>query len=280
MRIGFISPFPSAASEPAASPDRPVAPRWPGAAEVRSLEGLSGEYRARVHQMNVRVREAGAREYGGYLEAYLEGARRCRTADELRAYGPPANADPGLEPCATSSEDADLQHAYGLQLYELGRANRELADLILDLERRPVPLRVFFDAALTAKVELGGRSYGGAVSARGGATPQVGAGGVTVEPGRVELGADAGVAGVKAAFARGRLESVEVSVRAAPGVRAFAKQSRGAIEQGVALGGKAGGKDGGPALHLEARASAVVTTLTPEVARWALSNKSFWTGEK
>jgi hypothetical protein len=230
--------------------------------------------------MSVQIREANAREYAQYLEQYRDGALRCRTSDELRAYGPAAKPDAGLEAGATLAEDGELLRPFESQRHEWLATLKDVGEHLFKLERRPVPLDVFFDAALTAKVEVGGRTYGGTVSARGDVTPQVGAAGVTLEPGRTEVGADVGVAGVKAAFARGALESVEVTARAAPGVRAFAKQSRGAVEHGIAIGGKVGGKDGAPAVHVEGRASVGVTLVTADTVRWALSNKSFWNGEK
>jgi hypothetical protein len=230
--------------------------------------------------MAVRIREADARAYAAYLEQYGAGALRCRTADELRAYGPPAGPAAGLELGSTLSEDLDLQHAYDRQQHAWLSTMKDVGEHVLRLERRPVPLDVFFDASVTAKVQVGGRGYGGTLSARGGVAPQLGAAGVTLEPGRVEVGADGGVAGAKAAFAAGRLESVEVAARAAPGVRAFTRQSRSAVEAGLAVGGKAGGKGGGPGVHVEARASVGVNVLTVETARWALSSRSFWKGEK
>lgn len=279
MRPGVISgsSTPVRELEPSAGSGA-VAPRWRGLTPLRELTGLTGDHREAVHRTNVRIREHDARAYASYLDDYLAGARRCRTPEELRAYGKPADAEAGLERGATRGEKADLDigGVFGRSAGALHRANRQLGELILRLERRPVPLDVFFDASLTAKVQLGGRSYGGTLSARGGVAPQLGAPGVTLEPGRVEIGADAGLVGGKATFAGGRLESVEVAARAAPGVRAFTKQSRGAVEAGVAVGGKTGGKGGAPALHVEGKVSAGVTVLTAEVARWALSPRSFW----
>ncbi len=280
MRSGFVSGSSSPVHQldPPAAAGRPVAPKWRGLTPVRDLTGLTGEQRAATHRTNVRIRELDARDYATYLDDYLAGARRCRTASELRAYGRPADAEAGLEDGATFAEkqDLDVFGVFGRSVGALYRTNRELGDMILRHERRPVPLDVFFDASLTAKVEVGGRTYGGTASVRGGVAPQIGAGGVTVEPGRVEVGADAGLVGAKAAFAGGRLDAVEVTVRAAPGVRASTKQSRAAVEAGIAVGGKAGGRGGAPALHVEAKASAGVTLVTADAVRWALSPKSFW----
>jgi hypothetical protein len=277
------SPIPAAASPGAPAPapaprpaGGPVAPPWPGLSQLRDLTGLTGQYRADVHRRNVRIREADAREYARYLETYLAGARRCRTARELRAYGEAARPDAGLERGARLSEHEDLNRPFQQQRSAHLKASRAVADIQLRLDGRPVPLDVFFDASLAARIDVGGRTLGGALSARGGAVPEAGLAGVTVQPGRIETGVDAGVAGVKTSFARGRVESVEVSVRAAPGVRAFAKQSAGAVEHGLAVGGTVGGKEGAPAVRVEARGSIGVTLLTPEVVQRALSPKSWW----
>ncbi len=284
MRTSFVSGSPSplfggVETQGHRVSDGPVAPVWRGLTPLHDLTGLTGEQRANVHRMNLRVSDLDGRAYASYVEQYVQGARRCRTVDELRAYGPLQQAAQDYEPGATLSErEAFFRRVIDRRTTDLSAGLREAGDLILRLEGRPVPLDVFFDASVTAKVEMGGRTYGGTLSARGDVTPQVGAAGVTLERGRTEIGADAGLMGAKLAFAGGRLESAEISARAAPGVRAFTKQSRGAVEAGVAIGGKAGGKGGRPALHVEGKASVGVNLLTADVVRRALSRKSFWDG--
>jgi hypothetical protein len=259
----------------------PAAPAWRGLSPLRDLTGLAGADRAAAHRANVRVRDGDAAAYAQYLEAWLDGARRCRTAAELRAYGRPAAPSAGLERGATLAEDRDLDIAgsYGRQVHASLAAHGALSELILRLERRPVPLDAFFDAALTVRVESGGRAWGGTVSSRGGAVAEAGSRAVTVQPGRTEVGVDAGIAAARAALSGGRLDAVEVSVPALPGVRAFSRLSRGAVEQGMAVGGAVGGTGGAPGVRVEARASVGVTLLTAEVARWALSRRSFWDGQ-
>jgi hypothetical protein len=284
VRAGFISgSISSVASgaEPAARTRSrgPTAPAWRGLTPLHDLTGLTGSQRADAHRTNLRISERDERAYEEYVEAYVDGALRCRTSDELRAYGPLEPAGQAYEPGATLDERTTFfRKVIDRRITDWHAGATKLGDHILRLERHPVPLDVFFDASVSAKVEMGGRTYGGTASARGGVAPQLGAAGVTVEPGRTEIGADAGLVGAKAAFAAGRLDSVEVTARAAPGVRAFARQSRGAVEAGVAVGGKLGGKGGAPALHVEGRASVGATLLTAETVRFALSD--FWKGRK
>lgn len=279
MRIdSAASPHPTTTPSPAPSAPGRGAPAWDGLSPVGFLEGLSPAARRRVHDANVRTLWRDVDRYEAYLERYLEGARRCRTVEELRAYGPPALAGEGLEPDGTKAERMETaegpSHALRVRLQH---AYRDLADVVLRLERRPVPLDVFFDLSLTARVESKGRSYGGTVSARGGAALDGGAGAVSgsVASGRREVGVEAGPVGAKATFVDGKLAGAEVSVRPVPGVAVHSKRTLGGIEHGLSVGKTFGGAGGAPAVKVEARATVGVNLLGAGVVLDALG-RDFW----
>ncbi len=279
MRIGTASchqPQPSTNIGPTGRAHG--APAWDGLTPPGRLEGLSGRARERVHDANVRTLWRDVDRYEAYLERYLEGARRCRTTSELRAYGPPAVAGDGLEQDGTKAERAETAGGPSHALHvRLRQAYGELADVVLRLERRPVPLDVFFDLSLTARLEAKGRSYGGTVSARGGAALEGGAGAVSgsVASGRREVGVEAGPVGAKATFVDGKLAGAEVSVRPVPGVAVHAKRTLGGIEHGLSAGKTFGGAGGKPAVNVEVRGTVGVNLLGAGVVRDAFW-RDFW----
>jgi len=221
--------------------------------------------------------------YEAHLERYLEGARRCRTPDELRTYGPPEIAEEGLEPDGTKPEREEMARGPSWALKSrLRHANVELGDLVLRLERRPVPLDVFFDVSIAASVQAGARSIGGSLSARGGGAVEAGAGGVaggTAGQGRHEVGIEAGLAGAKATFAGGRMVGAEVSVRPVPGVTVHAKRTRGTIEHGLSVAATMGGQNGKPGVKLEARATVGLNLTTAEFVHRGLYRSFFDEGK-
>lgn len=279
MRIGTTHchpPRPLHSAGPRARTDG--APAWEGLTPPGRLEGLSLRARERVHSANVRTLWRDVDRYEAYLDRYLEGARRCRTAEELRAYGPPEAAADGLEPDGTKAERVETARGPSHALHvRLLHAYGELADVVLRLERRPVPLDVFFDVSLTARVEAKGRSYGGTFSARGGAALEASAGAVSGSAGggRRELGIEAGPVGAKATFVDGGLAAAEVSVRPVPGVAVHAKRTLGGIEHGLSAGKTFGGAGGTPAVKVEVRATVGVNLLPADVARDAIG-RDFW----
>lgn len=285
MRIPFISPAPLREPTPGRAALTPSgAPVWEGLSTIDRLEGLSPEARKRVHERNGRTRWRDVERYEDYLDRYLEGARRCRTTRELRAYGRPEIAEEGLEPDGTPAERLEFAGGPSQALKSrLEHAYREIGDLVLRLERRPVPLDVFFDVSATARAEIAGRSFGGTLSARGGGTVEGSLGGVVGSAAagrRHEAGLDAGVAGVKASFVDGRIVGAEVSFPAAPGVTVHAKRTRGAVEHGISVGTRLGGAVGRPGVRVEARASLGVNLTTAEFIHRAIYGRSVFDEEK
>ncbi len=269
-----------------AEPPPPTPPSWGGLTRIDPLSGLAGEARERVHQNNLRVREGDAERYASYVEDYLRGARSWRTPEDILAYGPPATPGSGREDGATMKDDLDIESWYfnpALRAYRACTA--EISDLIARVEGRPVPLTAYFEASVTAKVEAGGRSFGGSWSSRGGASPRIGlsAGGASVDAlgqGRTALGVDAGALGVKATLAGGQVESVEVKARALPGVAVHAKRSASAVEHSLSVGGQVGSGSGGPAIRVEGRIGIGVNLVSAELIRQALSSKTYWDRNK
>jgi hypothetical protein len=148
-------------SLPPSAPAPPKPPAWEGLRPLYSLEGRPPDDRARAHAANVRIREGDADRYASYLERFLEGARRCRTAEELRAYGRPAIPTADHPPGATQAEDdaLDFAHRRAFRAYE--RECRERSGLMAHLEGRAAPLEVTVEAQVSAALASGGRRVGG-----------------------------------------------------------------------------------------------------------------------
>jgi hypothetical protein len=263
-------------------PPRPKAPAWGGFTRLDSLEGLTGEARRRVHENNLRIRYGDSERYEAYVEEYLRGARLCRSAAELGAYGAHAVPEQGGERGSTALEETELFDGPFRPMSRVWfAASKEVGDLRLRLEGKTVPLDVTFDVSATAKVQYGVRAFGGTWSAHGGAEPVVGAGagGVAVVVkgnGQSEVGFDAVVAGAKVTLSGHGVEGVEVKARVLPGVSIYARKTAAGVQHSLAVGGRLGGANGSPNVQLEARASIGVNLLTPELVREALFGKSFW----
>ena len=132
-------------------PPRPVAPEWGGNTRTDPLDGLSGEARRRVHENNLRIREGDAERYEAYVKEYLRGARLCRTAAELRAYGKHAWPDRDDEPGSTIDERIAFYKGPWRTMEDTWyAATKEVSGIRLRLQGKPVPLDVSVDVSATA----------------------------------------------------------------------------------------------------------------------------------
>ncbi len=224
-----------------------TAPKPPILRPLYDLQGRTGPERARAHQANVRIRWGDADAYGRHWKAYLEGARRCATSAELRAYGRPAKPQSGLEASSTVAEDADLDRPWQRQLSTYLHGCDELSQLIARLEGRPVPLEAWFEADLAATVHLGGRHAGFAIgredghttaSIRGGGANDAAADIRTRD--RIEVAREVRLPGVVAMRVDERPGRLEIdAARIGPGAAYVATDGR-SVAAGLKVGAHAG----------------------------------------
>lgn len=257
MRVERAAPVQAGAAgggtEPAGPPEAP---------RLYDVSRFTGADRERAHRANLALHARYAEAYAAYAAGHAEAAGRCGSVEELRRLGPVAVPDRTVPAGLAADQLVELGRAHGETLHALLAANRTVADAIHRLERRPMPLEVFFTLQATVEGRLGARGASAGLGLDGftleqdwaGATRGVSLPGLEVEP------VEGGPARVEVTVGLGWSASDGRSVEA--GLRAGKALTAGSVE-----------------LEAELRAGAGVRLLDPATVRLALSRDGWW-GER
>jgi hypothetical protein len=244
---------------------------WNGFRPLTSLEGLSGEQRAEAHRQNVARRKADLADYERFFDRFVADGRRCRTLDEIIAFGRPKLPDFPWERGGTMRENGDLASIHQRIQAATREALFDITKIRADIEKRRMPLDVQLEASVGVKAVVGGRSIGSEKSLTDDSTTgSYGAGPVTEKCRQDAAGKESCVTNVAGMSVSNRgVESLEAT--AGP---TYLRASR----ETVALGVRAGPKIsiGALSLRAEAKVGANVKLLDAETVRRALSNEDFW----
>jgi hypothetical protein len=210
--------------------------------------------------------------YERYLADYLEGARRCRTPAELRAYGRPADCS-GFHRSAPELE-ATFERAFD--------AYRDACEAVSDEIDRVEGRRRPFSFRLSVDVEAVLRFFdveaGVSKRAREDFTWRAGPSAAVVgQRGEVErsVRVPVGAAGITQR-PDGRVESFQVEVSAAGAVSAYGVLRRDTLEAGLGSGVSLGGEDDPVRLEGRVRVGVDAALVTPDFVARAIAPGSWF----
>lgn len=250
-----MRPVSLAATPPPAAPPAPYGPGNPpvfGDTEIADLTDPS--------------------RYERYLADYLEGARRCRTPAELRAYGRPADCR------GFHDGEREMGAAYRRAHDAYDRTCRAVSDDIDRVEGRRSPFSFRLAVDVEAVLSFFGGEAGFSRKAGEGFGWRAGtSSSVRTRGGEIEHSASA--AGATAGLSRqpgGRVESIEVAIPAFGPVSSYGVLRRDALEVGLAAGGSLGGEDAPVRLEGHVRAGIDVALVTPGFVARAIAPGSWF----
>lgn len=145
--------------------------------------------------------EEDARGYGAYVDRYVEGLNRCRTPEEVRAYGRPESPRTPDTRGATPEESVRLEAGYRKMQGDLMRASSALATREFADRGIPIPGKV--------SVEVEGKVQVAALGRKAAATSKVDTDGMTA------TGLEAGYGPITAGVERNSRGHVERSFKVA-----------------------------------------------------------------
>lgn len=268
MRVDSTSP----AIPPACEPAPEIDVQWSKFRPLVPLEGRSPADRAEAHRVNVERRRLDLSDYQAFLKEHVEGAKRCRTLDELIAHGRPRVMTGPKERDGSERETKELgrlderfRQAATAALYDLGCVRAKM-------EGRRMPLDVRVDASAAVKASLAGREFGVEASlADRTAAATVGGAGVTARCGADGKGAtrcSGTAAGVT--FSGDGVDSVEVKLGGG-----YGRIAGGSVVAGVAVGHRVGNE--ALSVRAEAKLGLDVKLLDAETVYRAFSPVDYWT---
>jgi hypothetical protein len=265
----------SAATVPSCEPSPRIDVEWNRFRPLVPLEGRSPADRAEAHRVNVERRKLDLSDYQAFLKEHVEGAKRCKTLDELIAHGRPKLPDAyPWERGASTAENQDLAAVHKTFSSRTGAALDELGRLRAELQGRRLPLDVRVDAAVAVKASLAGREFGveASLSDRS-AAATVGGAGTTARCERDARGdtrCSGTVAGVTAS--RDGVDSVEVKLGGG-----YGRIGGGSVAAGVAMGRRVG--NDAVSVRAEAKLGVDVKLLDAETVHRAFSPVDYWTSK-
>jgi hypothetical protein len=264
----------SSAAPPSCEPSPRIDVEWNRFRPLVPLDGRSPADRAEAHRVNVERRKLDLADYEAFLKEHVEGAKRCRTLDELIAHGRPRSPQTPKESYADRGERKDFDDLDERFLGAMSDALEDISRIRAKLEGRRMPLDVRVDASATVKASLAGREFGVEASlADRTVAATVGGAGTTTRCARDAAGdtrCSGTVAGITAS--RDGVESVEVRLGGG-----YGRIGRGSVAAGVAVGRRVG--DEALSVRAEAKLGVDVKLLDAETVRRAFSPVDYWTSK-
>jgi hypothetical protein len=268
MRVDSTSP----ASLPSCEPSPRIDVEWNRFRPLVPLEGRSPAERAEAHRVNVERRKLDLSDYQAFLKEHVEGAKRCKTLDELIAHGRPKSPEMPGEAYADRGERRDFDDLYGRFVHAMRDALGDLNRARAKLEGRRLPLDVQVDASAAVKASLAGREFGvdASLSDRS-AAATVGGAGTTARCAR-DAGGDTRCSGTVAGITASRdgVDSVEVKLGGG-----YGRIGGGSVAAGVAVGRRVGNE--AVSVRAEAKLGVDVKLLDAETVYRAFSPIDYWT---